>query len=102
MFSSKVALDLETIGHDAFSVVAQDPRARDGALVAKATAENRVLVTENFQDFAFVTECCVLFVRKSWWPAGSFDLRLAHAIGKWADANPAPGPYARWLEAEFR
>lgn len=68
----------------------------DEVLVELAGADNRVIVTENASDFASVTDCPVLFVRKSWWPTKSLAADLALALHRWADANPEPGPWPHW------
>jgi hypothetical protein len=94
---------LDAAGHDATT------QARLGAhnlpdevLIGLATAEGRVIVTENASDFASVTTCPVLFVRKAWWPPESLATRLAAALDRWASANQKPGPWPHWLPAELR
>ena len=67
------------------------PRAVVAVGLPVGAADGRVIVTENASDFAAVTTCSVLFVRKSWWPASSLASRLATAVERWASANPAPG-----------
>ncbi len=74
----------------------------DDVLVQVASAEGRVIVTENASDFAGVTDCCVLLVLKSWWPLGSLAQDLASALDRWATANPEPGPWSHWLPADLR
>jgi hypothetical protein len=74
----------------------------DDVLVDIATAEHGVIVTENASDFAAVSTCPVLFVRKSWWPPTSLAERLAAAIDRWAAMNPEPGPWPHWLPARLR
>ena len=74
----------------------------DESLVELATAERRVIVIENASDFAGVTSCPVLLVRKSWWPSRSLPERLASAVDRWARANPDPGPWAHWLPSQLR
>src|SRR5262245_8471465 len=69
----------------------------DDVLIALATADKRVIVTENASDFSAVTTCTVLLVRKSWWPAATLATKLAEAISRWASANPQPGPWAHWM-----
>ena len=60
----------------------------DDVLIDIATAEHRVIVTENASDFATVSTCPVLFVRKSWWPPTSLAERLAAALDRWSAMNP--------------
>ena len=61
-----------------------------------------MIVTENASDFAHVTACAVLLVRKSWWPAATLTPSLVDALDRWAAAHADPGPWAHWMEAEFR
>jgi len=74
----------------------------DDTLVTLAGAEQRVIVTENAIDFAAVTACPVLLVRKSWWPSRSLADNLAAALDRWANANEQPGCWAHWLASEHR
>lgn len=74
----------------------------DDVLVRLAGADERVIVTENASDFAAVTECPVLFVRKSWWPSRSLAPNLAAALDRWAKANPEPGTWPHWLPVDLR
>lgn len=74
----------------------------DDELVRLASAAERVIVTENASDFAAVTDCPVLFVRKSWWPTESLAPRLAAALDRWAKAHPEPGPWPHWLTEDLR
>jgi predicted nuclease of predicted toxin-antitoxin system len=74
----------------------------DDVLIELSAADGRIIVTENASDFAAVTTCPVLFIRKEWWPAEALSTRLAEAIDRWAAANRQPGPWPRWLGAELR
>lgn len=74
----------------------------DDTLVSLAVAEQLVIVTENASDFAAVTACPVLLVRKTWWPQESLAPRLAAALDRWARENEQPGNWAHWLTAELR
>src|SRR3954453_2416170 len=103
MLPPAVAELLEAAGHEATTPALLGAHSLpDDTLVQLAAADGRVIVTENASDFAAVTTCSVLFVRKSWWPASSIASRLATAVERWASANPAPGPFAHWLPAELR
>jgi hypothetical protein len=94
---------LGVAGHDATTpALLGAHNLPDDVLIALATAERRVIVTENASDFASVTTCPVLFVRKSWWPAESLAPRLAAGLDRWASANRQPGPWPHWLSAELR
>ncbi len=103
MLPPAVADLLNASGHDA--VTPADLGAHslpDDVLVRLATAEARVIVTENASDFARVATCPVLFVRKSWWPTGALAEGLARSLDRWATAHPDPGPWPHWLESTER
>jgi hypothetical protein len=103
MFPPRIKDFLNNLGHDA--ILPADLGAHnlpDDVLVNIATAERRVIVTENASDFAQVTTCTVLLVRKTWWPRGRLGDGLGRALDAWSAANPDPGPWSHWLEAEFR
>lgn len=103
MFPPQVAERLNAAGHDA--VTPEELGAHnlpDEVLIQVATAEQRVIVTENASDFAHVTTCPVLFVLKSWWPARALVPRLADALDRWAAAHSKPGAWPHWLAADLR
>lgn len=103
MLPPKVADLLEGAGHDATTpsrLGAHD--LPDDVLVQLAAADSLVIVTENASDFAGVTACPILFVRKSWWPSVSLSSKLAAALDGWAQANAEPGPWPHWLPAGLR
>jgi hypothetical protein len=94
---------LNAAGHDAVTPAQLGAHnLPDDVLVQLATAEARVIVTENASDFAHVTSCAVLFVRKSWWPADGLASSLAGALDRWAAAHPDPGPWPHWMDADVR
>lgn len=94
---------LDALGHDATTPSKLGAHnLPDDVLVQLAGAENRVVVTENASDFAAVTDCPVLFLRKSWWPTRSLASNLASALDRWAAANPEPGPWSHWLPSDLR
>jgi hypothetical protein len=94
---------LAAAGHDATTPAQLGAHnLPDDTLVLLAAAEQRVIVTENASDFAAVTDCPVLLVRKTWWPQESLAPRLAAAIERWACENEQPGNWAHWLTAECR
>jgi hypothetical protein len=102
MFPPQVADSLNAHGHDAVAPAGLGAHnLPDDVLIQIATAERRVIVTENASDFAHVTTCTVLFVRKSWWPR-ALATRLAASLARWAAANRDPGPWPHWLDVEFR
>jgi hypothetical protein len=103
MLPPRTASYLNTKGHDA--VTPADLGAHnlpDDLLIQVATNESRVIVTENASDFAHVTTCPVVFVRKEWWSRQTLAPALAAALGRWAAANPNPGPWEYWLDQEHR
>jgi hypothetical protein len=103
MLPPKVADDLNKSGHDAVTPTTLGAHnLPDDVLIELASAQGRVIVTENASDFAHVTTCPVLLVRKSWWPQHVVAARLATALDRWAATNPEPGSWAHWLEAELR
>lgn len=103
MFPPEIAQYLNEHGHDARSPADLGAHnLSDDVLIEIAAAERRVVVTENASDFAYVTECSVLLVRKAWWPQQKLASGLSAALTRWAEANPDPGPWAHWLDAAFR
>jgi hypothetical protein len=103
MLPPSVTALLDALGHDCttpFMLGAHN--LPDDVLVQFASADNRVIVTENASDFAAVTDCAVLLVRKIWWPTGSLVPDLAAALDRWATANPEPGHWPHWLPEGLR
>jgi uncharacterized protein DUF5615 len=103
MFSPQVVEQLNLHGYDAISPgtlgLYDLPYS---VIVAMATEQQRVIVTESAKDFAWVTTCPVLIVLKSWWPAPGLPVRMAASLERWATATPEPGLWPQWLEGEFR
>lgn len=90
-------------GHDAVTPV--DLGAHnlpDPAIVALAAADGRVIVTENARDFAHVTSCPIVFVRKSWWSTAALAQDLAASLDRWAADNQNPGNWPHWLTRAHR
>lgn len=103
MFPPQVSDLLNQRGHDAVTPAGLGAHnLPDDVLIELASAEQRVIVTENASDFARVMTCPVVLVRKTWWSSEVLALRLAEALDRWASANPNPGPWGYWLDAEFR
>jgi hypothetical protein len=103
MLPPRVAELVGEAGHDATTPARLGAHnLPDEVLVQLAAADERVIVTENASDFAVVTTCPVVLVRKAWWPASSLPMSLAAALHRWANTNPDPGPWAHWMSAEFR
>jgi predicted nuclease of predicted toxin-antitoxin system len=97
---------LASKGHDAISVSdAGLAGADDDRVFARAVQERRVLVTENFADYALILEqrlsrnqpCTpIVFVRKADLPRrGSLASHLANRLLRWARAHEHPyvGPH---------
>jgi hypothetical protein len=103
MLPPRVAELLNAAGHDAATPLQLGAHnLPDDVLVELATAQERVIVTENASDFAAVTTCPILLLRKSWWPPGSLADQLAGALDRWAQTNAEPGCWAHWLPAQVR
>ncbi len=99
MFPHAVAEELRDKGHDAVGVFELEMQgAPDEGVFDLAVNQERVVVTENFADFAALVEqrqtdgdlCTpVVFVRKSSFPAGgALPAHLAEQLDKWAQDNP--------------
>ncbi len=103
MLPPRTAELLAAAGHEA-STPAQlgAHNLPDDTLIAFTAAEQRVIVTENASDFAAVTACPVLLVRKAWWPSESLALKLADAVSRWTSIHGEPGNWAHWLPTELR
>jgi predicted nuclease of predicted toxin-antitoxin system len=103
MLPPQVADKLNQLGHDAVPPTGMGVHnLPDEVLIELASAEGRVIVTENASDFARATASPVLLVRKSWWPTDAIASRVVAALDRWGAANPAPGCWAHWLESELR
>ena len=102
MFSPAVAQHLTVLGHDARHVrdlgLAGCP---DDEVQQLATAESRVVVTENAVDFVALLDAAtgagamtspVVLALKRTLPrdAGSMANELANRLARWADTNPDP------------
>ena len=106
MLPPAIAAGLRALGHDAVSVYdAGLTEIADAVIFATAVAEGRVVVTENFADFAALLERAVssdqptvpvVFVRKSDFCKGSGLARhVVEHLDRWSEANPDPylGPH---------
>ena len=103
MLPPQVAELLSAAGHDTTTPSQLGAHnLPDDVLVELVATDGRVIVTENGSDFAAVTACPVLFVRKSWWPSSSLRTTLAHAVDRWSAATAEPGPWPHWLSAGLR
>ena len=99
--------ELNTLGHDAVAVAEAGLAGSDDAGVYEiAVEQQRVVVTENFADFATILKDrlaggepvqVVVFVRKHQHPRGSaLAAALAHHLHRWAADNPRPYPGVHW------
>lgn len=107
MYPPSAAAELERLGHDALSVAGSALAGSDDEhLYELAASEDRVLVTENFADYALLAtrslersapRGVVAFVRKSDLPSGTaLGPALARRLDAWANANPSPPPGTHW------
>lgn len=98
MFSTAVAEQLRGAGHDAVQVREVGLGAQDDAFVAEtARAEDRILVTENVQDFAGEQDLVLVFVLKKHLPVGRAQApALARILDRWAQASPEPYLGEHW------
>jgi hypothetical protein len=97
MLPPRVSDLLGAAGHDATTPAQLGAHNLPDDTLVQLAAADRVIVTENASDFAAVSACPVLLVRKAWWPAGSLTETLASALDQWAKANPEPGRWTHWL-----
>ena len=107
MLPPETATELSALGHDAISVAEANLTATaDEIIYRTAIDESRIMVTENFVDFAKLLEArrardepCVpvVFVRKRDFPrGGGLAAHLARHLDQWAAENPDPYPGAHW------
>lgn len=107
MLPPAAAAELTALGHEAISVAEAGLAGSDDVAVYEiAVEQQRVIVTQNFADFATISSdrvaagapCVpVVFVRKRQHARGS---ALAHALARhlhgWSVANPNPYPGVHW------
>ena len=107
MLPPAMATELNTLGHDAVAVAEAGLAGGDDAAVYEAAVEQqRLVVTENFADFATIIKdrlaggepsVPVVFVRKHQHPRGSaLAPALARHLHQWAADNPRPYPGVHW------
>lgn len=107
MLPPLAAMHLRQRGHDALSVHEVElAGVNDIDVFVWALKERRIVVTENFADYAAIIdrrlssdEPCVpvVFVRKSALPSGGgLAAHLAAHLDAWATAHPEPYPGAHW------
>ena len=107
MLPPATAAESTALGHGALSVAEAGLGGSDDDTVCEAAVEHqRVIVTENFADFATIINdrraagvpCVpVVFVRKYQHPRGSaLAPALARHLREWSVANPNPYPGVHW------
>ena len=107
MLPPATATELTTLGHDAVGVAEIGLAGSDDVTVYQtAVDQQRVVVTENFADFATIIKdrragdepaTPVVFVRKDRHPRGSaLAPALARHLHQWATENPRPYPGVHW------
>ena len=107
MLPPATAAGLNTLGHEAVAVAEAGLAGSDDAAIYEAAVEQqRVVVTENFADFATIIKdrlaggepvTAVVFVRKHQHPRGSaLAPALARHLHQWAADNPKPYPGVHW------
>lgn len=107
MLPKVTAAELEQLGHDAISVVDVElAGVEDSAVFDFAVSDQRIVVTENFADFAALLEqrqradepCVpVVFVRKAAFPSRrALPAHLAKHLDRWAEENPEPYEGFHW------
>lgn len=109
MFSPAVARHLTDLGHDARQVRDLGPAGRtDDEVFDRATAEERIVVTENAVDFVALLDAAasgglvtapVVLALKRTLPAGAGTMahELATRLARWADDHPDPYRHVHWL-----
>ena len=107
MLPPSTAAELAALTHDALSVAESElASSDDDTLYETAVEQERVIVTENFADFARIEKdrlaaggpCVpVVFVQKRLHPRGSaLGPALSRHLHEWSVANPNPYPGAHW------
>ena len=107
MLPPATAAELVALGHDARSAREMNlTETADEIIFDVAVAEHRLIVTENFSDFARLVEqrharelpfVPVVFVRKRDVPRrGALAGHLARHLHRWAESNPDPYPGVHW------
>lgn len=108
MLPPTAADELHRLGHDAVSVLRIEMATADDAKVFDhALGDDRVLVTENFADFAALLvdlqnrgerSTPIVFVRRDHLPRrGALAVHLARRLDAWSRANPEPFVGLYWL-----
>jgi len=101
MLPPAAADERDRLGHDAMSVLRLEMAAADDAKVfERAVTDGRVVVTENFADFAGLLAdrqnrgepaTPIVFVRRDNFPRrGALAGHLVRKLDEWSQANPEP------------
>lgn len=95
MLSPDISEWLRQGGHDAVSVLEIGLAATEDAIICdRARADARVMVTENFADYAPQRDLTLLFIRRSQFSSPAVT---SAAIIRWSEEHPAPYPGVHWL-----
>lgn len=111
MFAPDVAVELERLGHQAWSVHAIGlVRTPDLVIMRYAAGRSLVLVTANRNDFLRLSRdligrreptTAIVIVRTSTLPAGgALPFHLAQRLDRWAAQYPNPALIPYWLPAD--
>jgi len=106
MLPPTMAVELRAMAHDAVSVYEIGlAETADSVIIETAVAESRIVVTEDFADFAALLEqavsgdqptVLVMFVREGdFRSGGGLAGHVAEHLHGWSEANPDPyfGPH---------
>jgi predicted nuclease of predicted toxin-antitoxin system len=107
MLPPAAAEELDRLGHDAVAVLSIEMGAADDSeIFERAVADGRVIVTDNFADFAVLLadrqnrgepSVPVVFVQRDNLPRpGALAGHLARKLDEWAKANPEPFVGLHW------
>ncbi|HEY7069699.1 MAG TPA: DUF5615 family PIN-like protein [Acidimicrobiales bacterium] len=109
MFGGQMAVHLTACGHDAVHVADVELlSAPDADVLCKAVADDRVLLTENADDFIALLDerekgggglplAVVVIARKSSVRGKAMHRALAERLVRWAKENPEPYRHVHWL-----
>lgn len=111
MFAPDVAVELQRLGHEAWSVHAVGLAGTpDPAILADAVERSLVIVTANRNDFLRLSReligrraptAAIVIVRTAGLPAGGArPFHLARRLDRWAAQHPNPALIPYWLPAD--
>ena len=108
MFGAEVAVELVKAGHDGMHLAeAGLIGASDADVLARAVADDRVLVTENGPDFLMLLDQrsalglaltpVVVALKRRLGRGATMNRALADRLVRWATDNPDPYRHVHWL-----